>query len=684
MRGGKRLIMMRAYRIGLIVPLLFVVACGNGRTTAGGRRGTVVGFDATPGRDGASGGDTGTLDGSLPRDTGPAPDGSVIDAGFRDSGPLPDGGGRDTGQPSTDASFVDGGIVDTGIVDTGIADQGFVDVGTPDQGFLDSGTPDSGVAVDASSVDAGPPGDPSTQIAAVRAAVSGAINQPIDGAVVTYIKPSVGVEGPGFFVQAALTGPALYVSVDPTSVTPQVAIGDRVSFVATFRGTTTGGVVEVRTIAAYQRIGAGVSVAALTQPLSNATDLVTSAESYETEVARITATVASPFLFAGSGHVAARIDTAGMSGSGDLELRLPEALFLTEGLGQGCVIEVRETPVWRFRNKTQMTVYFATDMNVVSCPAPRLLNAVARGQTRVALTFDRPILPSTVSNSGAEFTFSNNLIPTGASVSSELVLVETSAQVSLQNYTVTVAGTVTDPRGTAVDVLARTATFTGAVPGAIVRINEVSATLDGGCDMIELRVVQGGSLDGWTLAQRFETLVTFTGLTVATNDFIVVHVSQASLTCNPGTSGNETTSTSEFSSVTYSRNFDSAYDWYSPSGQIPATDTTILLRDGSSTIIDAVLLSDDSTGSSSTESEQPAADAAAFGEWRTPAGTVPAGGFVDDDFSVNAVLDLDGTATDVAGTSIQRLDDLDTNNKNGWNDANRSSWGRVNPGQTAF
>src|SRR5690606_32031596 len=116
---------------------------------------------------------------------------------------------------------------------------------------------------------------------------------------------------------------------------------------------------------------------------------------------------------------------------------------------------------------------------------------------------------------------------------------------------------------------------------------------------------------------------------------------------------------------------------------LTATDNVFTLLDNTGVIRDAVFAANAPTGTAAADSETAAMRAADAGEWTAPDGTVPAGGFVDDDFRANAVLDLDGTGTSPAGESIQRSDDLDTNHKGGWTQAS-SSWGLLNSGQTPF
>jgi hypothetical protein len=80
---------------------------------------------------------------------------------------------------------------------------------------------------------------------------------------------------------------------------------------------------------------------------------------------------------------------------------------------------------------------------------------------------------------------------------------------------------------------------------AVVRINEVNANIASGCDLIELRVVAGGTLD-------------------STNDFIVVHTGATNSTCKPASCATSAMASKVDSpSALCSTNFDAAFDWYS-------------------------------------------------------------------------------------------------------------------------
>jgi hypothetical protein len=153
--------------------------------------------------------------------------------------------------------------------------------------------------------------------------------------------------------------------------------------------------------------------------------------------------------------------------------------------------------------------------------------------------------------------------------------------------------------------------------------------------------------------------------------------------CNPGSAGNET-SPAGYPASGFAANFDSAFDWYGGAGGIVATNTVLSLLDPQGNIADAVLLSADATGMTAAASEDAAAGVAAVGEWSTPGGAVPPGGFVDDNFCAYAVPGLGRTGVDRLGNTIQRTNNLDTNTQSGWAESLLPTWGANNSGQSNF
>jgi len=173
---------------------------------------------------------------------------------------------------------------------------------------------------------------------------------------------------------------------------------------------------------------------------------------------------------------------------------------------------------------------------------------------------------------------------------------------------------------------------------------------------------------------------------VAQNDIIVVHTSGGNpALCNPGNAASETTAVTQYPKASFGANYDTAWDWYSPSTGLTSSDNVLSVSDDAGAIEDAVLAANAPSGTVTAASEAEAARAAAAGQWHAPGGGVPVGGFVDDAFRANAVLDLDATGTSAAGNSIQRTSDSDVNDKTDWTTGAgaASTFGVLNAGQAA-
>src|SRR3990172_9259407 len=237
--------------------------------------------------------------------------------------------------------------------------------------------------------DAPPVGD----IQMARNAADGATSVPIAGAFVTYLKPAVGTDPAGFFIQKVQAGPALFVAVDPATLAPAPAVGDTVSFTVTAMGTA-GMLRQATAVSGWTRDASGGSVAALIRDLWAAADLATNVGAYESELVRLVGTVAGPFGFGGTGHQSAQLATAGITGDTNFNFRVPDGLRDTLDLAQTCAITINGTPLWRYNAQTQPSAWVAADVTVTSCPAPRVTAATAASATSVLVTFDRRIDPA--------------------------------------------------------------------------------------------------------------------------------------------------------------------------------------------------------------------------------------------------------------------------------------------------
>jgi hypothetical protein len=304
-----------------------------------------------------------------------------------------------------------------------------------------------------------PPLTPSQQIGAARATPDGPADVHIGNVLVTYLKPSVGSESAGFFVQAAQHGPALFVAIDPATLTPSPAVGDRVSFTVTLMGTMDS-VREAVSIASFTRSATGVDVSPLEQNVSGATNLVSGLTGYEAELLNLDGTVSGSFFAAGTGHTEAAITTSGYpSGDPNLRLRLPQTLEDTVQLVDGCDFSVHATPMWRFDAKARVSAWTSADLTVLSCPF-QLSSALATSATSVVVSFNRNVDAASVNSNGSQFAIPG-LTVSAAVVSGNQVTLTTSLQSNGTSYTVTGENTLTDQLGDSLQAGHESTGFTG-------------------------------------------------------------------------------------------------------------------------------------------------------------------------------------------------------------------------------
>jgi hypothetical protein len=528
------------------------------------------------------------------------------------------------------------------------------------------------------------PVSPTGGIAEARAAADGAANLSIAGVTVTYVKPQLGSDPAGFTIQKAAAGPALFVAVDPATLSPAPIVGDVVAFTIT-QMATAASQRRATAVTGFSRQSSGASVAALVQNVSSAADLVSAVDSYESEIVTVTGTIASVFAASGTGFQAATLSTVGIAGNANLQLRAPTTVIDAADIVNGCGITATQIPLGRFNAAAQFGVFAAADFTLSGCPAPTVVSAIATSATTVQVTFSRNLTVASVTANGSQFTFDNGLTASAASVTGRVATVTTAAQTPSTSYTVTVASSVQDLQGTAVGA-PNTAMFSGFVTPAVLRINEFNANITGGCDLIELRVISGGTTAGIVVRERTgntgagELNDTLPAITVAKNDIIVVHMNSTSATCNPGGATQETTAINQQPAVTYSGNYDTAWDVWATDAGLNNVDNVLTVLDATGAISDAVFASDDPAGLSTSSATESAAAAVGLANQWSPAMAT----YIDTVFRVNAVDDLNATGTTATGNSIQRVDNTDDNNKADWTTGAgaAATFGAINVGQS--
>lgn len=235
---------------------------------------------------------------------------------------------------------------------------------------------DTGVSTDATMMMPDAASGPSAQIRAVQMAAAGAVDLPIDGVLVTYVVPATAGatatnDPAGFSVQADATGPALFIAVDPATLMPSPAVGDRVSFRVTMTRSLNGGASRwASAVSGYMRASGSNPVDGLTQDLSNSADIVSALGSYEYELVRLTGSITDNGSNAGAAFRSFAITTMGLpSGDANLRVRLPQTLAEMLGVRTGCRVTLGPTPLWRFTAQAQPSAWRAGDIMLSGCPA---------------------------------------------------------------------------------------------------------------------------------------------------------------------------------------------------------------------------------------------------------------------------------------------------------------------------
>ena len=204
----------------------------------------------------------------------------------------------------------------------------------------------------------------------------------IDNVVVTYVRPAIGDDVAGFFIQASKTGPAIFVNASAGTESP--AVGDTISFTAT--QVVFHEVARISAYSNYTKKSSGYPIDSnYYQDLSEVTD-ITDIDTYESEIISALVTLTGTFGSvggAGTGFSKAPIKTGGhtpATPSGDLVLRLPiaiaeavesEAAALNKKDVVGCDIMIEGGLYWAYttstRNDTQLSVYDSNADFIVDC-----------------------------------------------------------------------------------------------------------------------------------------------------------------------------------------------------------------------------------------------------------------------------------------------------------------------------
>lgn len=514
----------------------------------------------------------------------------------------------------------------------------------------------------------------SNEIATVRAAMDGSgLELPVTGVFVTYTKPELGLDVAGFFVQGEAAGPAVFVAIDPASLTPAPQVGDKLDFTVTAVNTSSG-IKEVTAITNALVVDSNNPIDPLVTEVTMAMDLVSNLDAYESRVIRITGDV-GPFVSAGAPQVAAKLTTAGLDDA-NLRLRMPEAVRAQYDLAAGCSATVDYGVMWRFNAVAQPSVYSAADLSGLSCPMPTVVSAVPLSATEVVIKFDRKLDPATVD--AADFAFDQGLVATAVAVNGSDVTVTTTPDVPGLTYTVTVS-TLNDVLGAPIG-MPNTAMFKSYAPVAQLQLNEINSNIANARDLIEILVTGAGTVNGITLVQKGaanEVLATLPDVSVAVGDLIVVHLT-------PGMAagaapGSETLTKNQYANAAFGANYDGAWDFHGGNIGLSFSHRVIELLAPGDVVLDAVPFVVSNSGNPPAAFPGVLQALQAAGLW------LPAdcGGalctYASTPTAVAISVDYLGAGNSPAGNSVARKPGLNTRQNTDWNAAAAQTFGLPNP-----
>jgi hypothetical protein len=309
---------------------------------------------------------------------------------------------------------------------------------------------------------------------------------------------------------------------------------------------------------------------------------------------------------------------------------------------------------------------------LTSCPAPRVVSALATSLTTVVVTFDRRIDPTSIVPNGSQFTITGGISAVGANPDARTVTLTTGSQTGAASYQVTVAATVKDLLGSGVDVAANQASFTGFAQRATVLLNEMNPNIAGGLDLMELRATGPGDATGITIQEGVaaaNVLATLPALTVATGDLIVVHLSPAA-----GVS-NESASKSDCSDAAC---YAGAWDVRGGSSGATFSNRVIVVKAADGTVLDAVPFVKTSLTSPPSAFPPDLQTVQAMTQW-LPADCAGAPcSYTSTPTAQSVSVDWTSVGNSAGGTSVQRHLALDNNMASDWQ-TGASTFGAANP-----
>ncbi|MEO7110569.1 MAG: hypothetical protein ABI183_09040 [Polyangiaceae bacterium] len=509
------------------------------------------------------------------------------------------------------------------------------------------------------------------------------ISLPIDHALVTYVRRAVAPDPAGFFLQAEQTGPAVFVAIDSSSLSPAPVAGDDVSMTVT-SVTNVASLHEILAVSGFKINSHGNAIAPLLRHVSTSTDLVTKLDNYESEYIELDGFVAEKFGGSG-GSVSAEITTAAFaSPTSTLQLRLPPDVQTHFDIQAACQFSLTGN-MWRFGKNAEPSGWENADLTTMECNAPKVFSAVGASPTTVNVVFDRNIGASSLLAAGSQFAITDTADagagPTvsGAVLQSDLrtVTLTTSTQNALEPLTVTVASTLEDVLSKGVDATHNTANFVGFVTPATLQFNEMNPNLSGAThDLIELVVLTDGNLVGTTIVENLVAskvlLATLPNLQVVAGDIVVVHLQADFPDGGVDLITNETTTKADCSLPNC---FPNAWDVSDTAhGQSGMTNSTrvLAIKLPNGQIEDGISWHNNNAAATNFFNETNALIDA--GMWESCGGTY----CTDSDAAVGISFNFQGVDNKPAGKDVQRIGATNTHSRADWELNDAGSFGIVN------
>ncbi len=512
--------------------------------------------------------------------------------------------------------------------------------------------------------------------------VTTAVSLPVDHAIVTYVRPAVLPDPAGFFLQAEQTGPAVFVAIDPTTLSTVPAAGDDVSMMVTSVDNLVS-LHEILAVTGFTVNSHGNSLTGLLRPVSSATDLVTKLDNYESEYIQLSGFVTEKFGGSG-GSVSAEIVTAAFSSpTSSLQLRLPPDVQTHFDIQTSCQFSLTGI-MWRFGKNAEPSGWANADLTTLTCNAPQVVSAVGATPTSVNVLFDRNIAASSVMSNGSQFVITDtadagtSTTVSAAVLQSDLrtVTLTTSTQNALEPLTVTVANTVEDVLAKGVDAAHNTANFVGYVTPATLQFNEMNPDITGSHDLIELTVLTSGNLVGTTIVENLVNgkalLAALPNLQVTAGDFVVVHL-VPTFTDGGILMTNETTTQGDCTLPACYPNAWDVSDTSNSNNGLTFGARVLAIKLPNGQLEDGISWRANSAAATTFFQETNTLIDA--GLWETCGGTY----CTDSDAAAGISFDFQGVASTVTGKDVQRITPTNTHSRADWelNDAG-SSFGAAN------